>query len=212
MCSSDLGSSQFYVSLEDNLMRLFGSERIASMMDRLGLKEGEVIQHGMITRSIERAQRKVEENNFGIRKRLIEYDDVMNAQRDVVYTRRRNALFGDKLSIDLSNMMYELITQMVETYRDQNDPEAFEMECIKTFGTEQAVSDTEFKTLNETELISVVYTHVYAAFQERTRRMAEQVFPVLPFQKGAQVFNELKARGHDLTRADRWSKIGRAHV
>ena len=104
----DPGSSQFFASLEDNLMRLFGSERIASLMDRMGLKEGEVIQHSMITKSIERAQKKVEENNFGIRKRLIEYDDVMNAQREVIYKRRRNALYGDKLSIDIANMIYEV--------------------------------------------------------------------------------------------------------
>ena len=130
-------------------MRLFGSERIASMMDRLGLKEGEVIQHSMITRSIERAQRKVEENNFGIRKRLIEYDDVMNAQRDVVYTRRRNALFGDKLSIDLSNMMQELITQVIEQSRDQNDFEGLSIECVKIFGIENPINEHDFKSQSE---------------------------------------------------------------
>ena len=103
----DPGSSQFYVSLEDNLMRLFGSERIAKMMDRMGLKEGEVIQHSMISKSIERAQKKVEENNFGVRKRLLEYDDVMNAQREVVYKRRRHALHGERLRVDLANMIYD---------------------------------------------------------------------------------------------------------
>ena len=103
----DPGSSQFYVSLEDDLMRLFGSERIMKLMDRMGIEEGEVIQHSMITSSIERAQRKVEENNFGIRKRLIEYDDVMNAQREVIYTRRRHAIFGERLSIDINNMLYD---------------------------------------------------------------------------------------------------------
>lgn len=175
----DPGSSQFYVSLEDNLMRLFGSERIASMMDRLGLKEGEVIQHSMITRSIERAQRKVEENNFGIRKRLIEYDDVMNAQRDVVYTRRRNALFGDKLSIDLANMKQELITQVIEQSRDQNDFEGLSLDCVKIFGIENPISEHDFKSLNETALIETLYQKVYTAFEERMQRMAQMVFPVV---------------------------------
>lgn len=175
----DPGSSQFYVSLEDNLMRLFGSERIASMMDRLGLKEGEVIQHSMITRSIERAQRKVEENNFGIRKRLIEYDDVMNAQRDVVYTRRRNALFGDKLSIDLANMKQELITQVIEQSRDQNDFEGLSIDCVKIFGIENPISEHDFKSLNETALIETLYQKVYTAFEERMQRMAQMVFPVV---------------------------------
>jgi preprotein translocase subunit SecA len=105
----DPGSSQFYVSLEDNLMRLFGSERIARMMDKMGHKEGEVIQHSMITKSIERAQKKVEENNFGIRKRLLEYDDVMNKQRDVIYKRRKNALFGDHLRYDITNSIYDVV-------------------------------------------------------------------------------------------------------
>src|SRR5205085_896852 len=125
----DPGTSQFYVSLEDDLMRLFGSERIASVMDRMGLKEGEVIQHSMITKSIERAQKKVEENNFGIRKRLIEYDDVMNAQREVIYKRRRNALYGDKLSIDIANMIYEVSATIVEDYHGVKDYDGFTLEC-----------------------------------------------------------------------------------
>src|SRR4030066_2061262 len=109
----DPGSSQFYVSLEDNLMRLFGSERIAKMMDRMGLQEGEVIQHSMISKSIERAQRKVEENNFGVRKRLLEYDDVMNSQREVVYKRRRHALYGERLKLDIANMMFDVSETIV---------------------------------------------------------------------------------------------------
>ena len=116
----DPGSSQFYVSLEDNLMRLFGSERIAKMMDRLGLKEGEVIQHSMISKSIERAQKKVEENNFGIRKRLLEYDDVMNAQREVVYKRRRHALHGERLRVDLANMIFDTSEGIAETNKLAN--------------------------------------------------------------------------------------------
>ena len=114
----DPGSSQFFVSLEDKLMRLFGSDRMVKVMDRLGIQEGEVIQHSMMTKSIERAQRKVEENNFGIRKRLLEYDDVMNNQRTVVYTKRRNALYGDKLAIDISNMIYDTLEVMVSDYAE----------------------------------------------------------------------------------------------
>src|SRR5512137_2744473 len=117
----DPGSSQFFVALDDNLMRLFGSDRIAGLMDRLGLKEGEVIQHSMITKSIERAQKKVEENNFGIRKRLLEYDDVMNSQREVVYTKRRHALFGERISLDIANMMYDVIEKIVGDFQSSND-------------------------------------------------------------------------------------------
>src|SRR5690606_30449483 len=125
----DPGTSQFFVSLEDNLMRLFGSERIASMMDKLGHKEGEVLQHGMITKSIERAQKKVEENNFGIRKRLLEYDDVMNAQRDVIYRRRRHALFGERLSLDLDNALIDVCSDLAGKY--QGDIEMFKLEVMK---------------------------------------------------------------------------------
>jgi preprotein translocase subunit SecA len=140
----DPGSSQFFVSLEDNLMRLFGSERIASLMDRMGLKEGEVIQHSMISKSIERAQKKVEENNFGTRKRLIEYDDVMNAQRDVIYKRRRNALYGDKLSIDIANMIYEVAASLIEEYQGTKDADGFNLECMKNFGIESPFSEQQF--------------------------------------------------------------------
>jgi preprotein translocase subunit SecA len=128
----DPGSSQFFVSLEDDLMRMFGSERISKIMDRMGLKEGEVIQHPMITKSIERAQRKVEENNFGIRKRLLEYDDVMNQQREVIYRRRRNALFGERLEVDISNMMYDLCDQVISDYQDTGDFEEFRLEVSDT--------------------------------------------------------------------------------
>src|SRR3954464_2857039 len=148
----DPGSSQFFASLEDNLMRLFGSERIASLMDRMGLKEGEVIQHSMITKSIERAQKKVEENNFGIRKRLIEYDDVMNAQREVVYKRRRNALYGDKLSIDIANMIYEVAGSLVEEFQPLRDHGTFNLECIKNFGIESPFTETEFNSGKEDDL------------------------------------------------------------
>ena len=129
----DPGSSQFYVSLEDNLMRLFGSERIARMMDKMGHKEGEVIQHPMITKSIERAQKKVEENNFGIRKRLLEYDDVMNKQRDVIYKRRKNALFGDHLRYDITNSIYDVAATIVGNTKAGNQYKEFEYEVIKFF-------------------------------------------------------------------------------
>ncbi|MCB0446265.1 MAG: preprotein translocase subunit SecA, partial [Gelidibacter sp.] len=129
----DPGSSQFYVSLEDNLMRLFGSERIAKMMDRMGLQEGEVIQHSMISKSIERAQKKVEENNFGVRKRLLEYDDVMNAQREVVYKRRRHALHGERLRVDLANMIYDTSENIAQTNKIAGDFKNFEFELIRYF-------------------------------------------------------------------------------
>jgi preprotein translocase subunit SecA len=175
----DPGSSQFFVSLEDNLMRLFGSERIASLMDRMGLKEGEVIQHSMITKSIERAQKKVEENHFGTRKRLIEYDDVMNAQRDVIYKRRRNALYGDKLSIDIANMMFEAGTSMVEEYSDQKDYDAFNLECIKIFGIESPVTEQQFNSGKEDELTNSLFNAAQQHYTEKAHMMSEQAFPVV---------------------------------
>ncbi len=128
----DPGSSQFYVCLEDDLMRLFGSERIAGMMDKLGLKEGEVIQHSMITKSIERAQKKVEENNFGIRKNLLEYDDVMNSQREVIYKRRRHALYGERLGLDIANMMFDVTESVVNEYHGSGDFDGFKLELIRS--------------------------------------------------------------------------------
>ena len=136
----DPGSSQFYVSLEDNLMRLFGSERIAKMMDRMGLEEGEVIQHSMISKSIERAQKKVEENQFGVRKRLLEYDDVMNSQREVVYKRRYNALFGERLRVDLANMIYDTSEIITEDNKANNDYKNFEFELIRYFSMSSPVT------------------------------------------------------------------------
>ena len=127
----DPGSSQFYVSLEDNLMRLFGSERIAKIMDRMGLEEGEVIQHSMVNKSIERAQKKVEENNFGIRKRLLEYDDVMNQQREVIYKKRKYALFGDRLSVEISNMFFDTCDSIVSAHFDSKDFSNFELNLMK---------------------------------------------------------------------------------
>src|ERR1044072_3732179 len=148
----DPGSSQFFVSLEDDLMRMFGSERIAKVMDFAGYKEGEVIQHSMVTKSIERAQRKVEENNFGIRKRLLEYDDVMNKQRTVIYTKRTHALFGERLALDLDNAFYDVAQGLVNTFKETNDFEGFRLEVIVNLGLDTAITANELEHTNETEL------------------------------------------------------------
>jgi preprotein translocase subunit SecA len=175
----DPGSSQFFVSLEDNLMRMFGSDRIAKMMDRMGHKEGEVIQHGMITKSIERAQKKVEENNFGVRKRLLEFDDVMNAQRSAIYSRRRNALFGDKLDLDLDNMFYELSEHIVEEALTNGDFENFELDLIMNFGIESPVSNHEFGEINANELVDKVYKKASSHYQLKKEMIKELVFNVV---------------------------------
>ena len=175
----DPGSSQFYVSLEDNLMRLFGSERIAKMMDRLGLKEGEVIQHSMISKSIERAQKKVEENNFGIRKRLLEYDDVMNAQREVIYKRRYNALFGERLRVDIANMIYDTSEVIAETNKGAQDFKNFEFELIRYFSMSSPISKQEFESLGIKEIAGKIYKAAYKHYQEKMARNAEMAFPVI---------------------------------
>ncbi|MDV6168428.1 preprotein translocase subunit SecA [Flavobacterium sp. DG1-102-2] len=175
----DPGSSQFYVSLEDNLMRLFGSERVAKIMDRMGLKEGEVIQHSMMTKSIERAQKKVEENNFGVRKRLLEYDDVMNAQREVVYKRRKHALHGERLKVDLANMMYDTAELIAETNKATQDFKNFEFELIRTFSISSPVTEAEFARLSERELAGKVYKVVLDHYTEKTERNAAEAFPVI---------------------------------
>ena len=145
----DPGSSQFYVSLEDDLMRLFGSERIAGMMDKLGLKEGEVIQHSMITKSIERAQKKVEENNFGIRKNLLEYDDVMNSQREVIYKRRKHALYGERIGLDIANMMFDVTESIVNEYHTSGDFDGFKLELIRYLSIESPVNADEFRSYEQ---------------------------------------------------------------
>ena len=175
----DPGSSQFYVSLEDNLMRLFGSERIAKMMDRMGLKEGEVIQHGMISKSIERAQKKVEENNFGVRKRLLEYDDVMNAQREVIYKRRRNALHGERLRVDLANMIFDTSEGIAETNKSANDFKNFEFELIRYFSMESPISEAEFGKKNATEISGIIYKAAFNNYREKMQRAADLAFPVI---------------------------------
>ena len=175
----DPGSSQFYVSLEDNLMRLFGSERIAKMMDRMGLKEGEVIQHSMISKSIERAQKKVEENNFGVRKRLLEYDDVMNAQREVVYKRRHHALFGERLRVDLANMIFDTAEGIVETNKTASDYKNFEFELIRYFSMSSPITEAEFGKLSAPEITSKIYKAAFDYYKEKMTRNADLAFPVI---------------------------------
>src|SRR5476651_609074 len=153
----DPGSSQFFVSLEDNLMRLFGSERIAGLMVRMGIEEGEVIQHSMITNSIERAQKKVEENNFGIRKRLLEYDDVMNSQRTVIYTKRKNALFGERLDVDLSNTIFDVADDVVGEYKELNNYEGFRLEVIRLFSVDPELSQEEFDAITIPKLTDRIF-------------------------------------------------------
>ena len=175
----DVGSSQFYVALDDNLMRIFGSDRIAKMMDRMGLKEGEVIQHSMITKSIERAQKKVEENNFGIRKRLLEYDDIMNAQREFVYKRRRHALDGDRLKIDIVNMIYDTCQAIVTENKPTKDFKNFEFELIRFSSMTSPFSEEEFSSMDEQALIDSLYETIYAHYQDRIARNAVAAFPVI---------------------------------
>jgi preprotein translocase subunit SecA len=175
----DPGSSQFFVSLEDELMRLFGSERIAGIMDKLGLKDGEMIQHPMITKSIERAQRKVEENNFGIRKRLLEYDDVMNSQREVIYKKRRHALLGERLSVDIANMMYDVTENLVETYHADGDFEGFEFDLIRSFSMDSPVTDQDFKKATSNEITERSYTKVLDVYKRKVESISAQAYPVL---------------------------------
>ncbi|HMR44632.1 MAG TPA: SEC-C metal-binding domain-containing protein, partial [Saprospiraceae bacterium] len=167
----DPGSSQFYVSLEDNLMRLFQSERIASLMDRMGHKEGEVIQHSMVTKSIERAQKKVEENNFGIRKRLLEYDDVMNIQREAIYKKRKNALSGDRLAIDLNTMFDSLTENIVMEHRSGGDYESFKRDVLASLGFEVEMDKAFFKEAPANDVVELFQEQ----FVEQYRRKMEQV-------------------------------------
>ena len=175
----DVGSSQFYVALDDNLMRLFGSDRIAKMMDRMGLKEGEVIQHSMISKSIERAQKKVEENNFGIRKRLLEYDDIMNSQREFVYKRRRNALDGKRLQVDIANMIYDTCEAIVLKNKGFKDFQNFEFELIRFSSMTSPISEHDFNSLSEKEITDNLYTHVTNHYKDKIERNAILAYPVI---------------------------------
>jgi preprotein translocase subunit SecA len=190
----DPGSSQFYVSLEDNLMRLFGSERIAKMMDKMGHKEGEVIQHGMISKSIERAQKKVEENNFGVRKKLLEYDDVMNKQRDVIYKRRKNALFGDHLKYDISNMIFDVAQSIVSKGKIEGDFKEFEFEIIRNFTMESPVTESEFKTKMVPDLTNIVFKAASEDYQMKLNLLKEKSFPIIQnvFQNQGSMFKMIQ--------------------
>ena len=172
----DPGSSQFFVSLEDDLMRKFGSERIAKIMDRMGLKEGEVITHGMVSKSIERAQKKVEENNFGMRKRLLEYDDVMSAQRKAIYKKRHNALFGDRLSLDIANMLYDVADSIVYNFPHATQFEEFTFELYRVLGIESPVNETEFSTLNKNVIADKVYNAVVKHYKHKNDRIIQKAY------------------------------------
>ena len=175
----DPGSSQFFVSLEDDLMRLFGSDRIAKVMDSMGHQDGDVIQHSMISKSIERAQKKVEENNFGIRKRLLEYDDVMNKQRSTIYRRRRNALFGDRLAIDISQMIQDVCETLVADAWEAKDFEGFKMAMIRTFGCESPFEEQYFLQERQRVLVDKLFPIVYDHYKEKLQKIAEQAYPVI---------------------------------
>ena len=173
----DPGSSQFFVCLEDDLMRKFGSERIAKLMDRMGLKEGEVITHGMVSKSIERAQKKVEENNFGMRKRLLEYDDVMNAQRKAIYKKRHNALFGDRLDLDTDNMFYDISESIVIQHGGGSNFVEFEMDLLRVLNVQSPVSEEEYKTIDKTNLAEKVYNEVCSHYTRKNEKIASRVYP-----------------------------------
>ena len=174
----DPGTTQFYVSLEDDLMRMFGSERIAGLMDKLGYKEGDVIQHSMITKSIERAQKKVEENNFGIRKRLLEYDDVMNKQRNVIYDKRNHALFGERLALDIDNAFSVVAEGLISGFREQEDYEGFKLACIVNYSLDKKIGEEEFKKGEINGLIDKLYNEATGKYQQHINDLQKQSLPV----------------------------------
>jgi preprotein translocase subunit SecA len=175
----DPGSSQFYVSLEDNLMRLFNSERIAKVMDRLGHKDGEVIQHSMVTKSIERAQKKVEENNFGIRKRLLEYDDVMNIQREAIYRKRKHALEGARLQMDINTMFMSMCESIVTSAKNKNDYETFVGESMSILGAVPNIDEATFRTTNADVLVDEFQEQVQKQYENKRYKVAEVLMPLI---------------------------------
>lgn len=190
----DPGTSQFYVSLEDNLMRLFMPERIARIMDRLGLKEGEVIQHSMVTSSIERAQKKVEENNFGIRKRLLEYDNVMNSQREVIYKRRKNALFGERLELDILTMIFDTCEELVTNAKNANDYDSLRLNALGILGLDYELDKTDFEKLEIGRITGDLYDKALDQYQRKNKTVAEKTFPIIKeisTTRGATVENIL---------------------
>jgi preprotein translocase subunit SecA len=188
----DPGSSQFYVSLEDDLMRMFGSDRIAGLMDKLGYKEGDVIQHSMISNSIQRAQKKVEENNFGIRKRLLEYDDVMNMQRNAVYKRRNHALFGERLALDIDGAFSAQAEGLVTSFREQEDYDGFKMACILNFGLDTSITQDELLKADESKLIDRLYQEAIVSYAHHKQEVEKQAIPVfknIRLTQGANIEN-----------------------
>ncbi|MBF25066.1 MAG: preprotein translocase subunit SecA [Flavobacteriales bacterium] len=177
----DAGSSQFFVSLEDNLMRLFGSDRIAKLMDRMGLQEGEVIQHSMVTKSIERAQKKIEENNYGIRKRLLEYDDVMNSQREVIYKKRKNALSGERLHLDISNMIFDTVYSILENHIDDQNSEDLKSDIIITFSDEKLINTVDINKIRDSldEYALTMSKEIQDNYEKKLLRIKEQALPVI---------------------------------
>ncbi|MDR0981805.1 MAG: preprotein translocase subunit SecA [Culturomica sp.] len=230
----DPGSSQFFVSLEDDLMRLFSSERIIRVMDRLGHEEGDVIQHSMITRSIERAQKKVEENNFGIRKRLLEYDDVMNSQRTIIYKQRRNALLGERIGVAVANNMYDVCEAIVAEYQPANDYEGFKLEVLRQLSIDFEIDSDDFKKEKPEELTEAVYGQMREVYARKSENIAKQAYPVIknvfenrgamfknivvPFTDGQRMYNVVtnlekayRTQGEDLMRSYEKSMI-LAHI
>jgi len=188
----DPGSSQFFVSLEDPLMRLFASERISNIMVRMGVEDGEVMQHSMLTKSIERAQKKVEENNFGIRKRLLEYDDVMNSQRTVIYAKRKNALFGERLDVDLNNTIFDVVEEVIAASKEGGTYEEFQLEMIRVFSIDPQIDANEFTNSNIASLTDKVFAQVISHYHEKAEKIAKQTLPVLTdvfTTRGEQVEN-----------------------
>ena len=185
----DPGSSLFFISLEDKLMRLFGSERIATVMDKLGFKEGEVLESSMITKQVERAQKKVEENNFGIRKRLLEYDDVMNKQRTVVYSKRRHALMGERIGMDISNTIWDRVVNIIE----QNDYEGCKEQFIKVFAMECPFSSEEFINKNHEQLSEEVFQVAMGNFKRKMEHIQEQAWPVIKqvYETQGQIYERI---------------------
>jgi preprotein translocase subunit SecA len=189
----DPGSSQFYVSLEDDLMRLFASDRIAGWMARMGWNEGEPIQAKLITQSIERAQKKVEENNFGIRKHLLEYDDVMNSQREVIYTKRRHALYGERIQVDVANMMYDVCESVLEQLHGHVEYEEFKMEILRLLSIEPPVTEKEFNALSTNEITEKIYHTLRETYQRKQIAMAKQAFPVIKdvYEKQGKLYENI---------------------
>ena len=175
----DPGSSQFYVSLEDQLMRLFQSDRIAGLMDKMGHKEGDVIQHSMVTNSIERAQKKVEENNFGIRKRLLEYDDVMNIQREAIYKKRRNALFGDRLAVDINNAFSAITSELVQVHREGGDFETFRLDSIRLIGVDPEMEASWFKSAPLSTVADTFQQQVLDLYELKSKQVGDRLLPII---------------------------------